>query len=96
MSANITFAEGYEQIEGGEPTFPPVITLPVFDRDCPLIHAGAIIVTSSTEHRGVVLAVAHPGFSTGFFMGMTPADARSTATWLLSAADDIDGGSGKQ
>jgi hypothetical protein len=51
------------------------------------------MVAAAAEYGCVVLALGHPGFEAGFFMGLTPAGARDVARWLAGCADEIDAGS---
>lgn len=79
-----------EMVDGGNPRFPPVLSLPMFERDFALMHAGSIYAGSSIVNRGVIVAIGHPGFEHGFYMGLQPEHARQLATWLNSAAKEIE------
>ena len=85
-----------EVIDDGQPVAPPTISIDLFGRQYPLMHGAASYVASAPEVGSVILAIGHPGFTAGFYMGLSANSARTTAAWLLSAADDLDGGAGKQ
>lgn len=85
-----------EIVEGGKPTFPSVVTIDMFGREYPLMHGSTAYVQAVDEYHGIILALCHPEMKAGMFLGVSPDFARNVATWLLSAADHIDGGRGKQ
>ena len=91
----ISALEG-EEIIGGEPTFPPVIKLDIFERSYPMMHGATIYVQAVDEYNGIVVGVAHPEMRAGLYLGVSPEMARNIAAWLLSSADILDGGRGKQ
>lgn len=84
-----------EFIEGGPPTFPPVITVEMFGREFPLMHGATVLVQPVEEFDGIILALGHPQMEAGLFLGVSPDLARNIAAWLLNAAN-MDGGKGKQ
>lgn len=99
MSGSETYEikeDGSTQVMAGEPSFPPVVAIPIFGREFPLMHGESIVVQGVSEEGGVIVAITHSEMESGLFLGVSPALARSIATWLLSAADDIDGGATKQ
>lgn len=85
-----------EVLRGNQPTFPPVVSVDLYERQYPLMHAERVYVLATPDHSGVTLALAHPEFAAGMFMGLSPDLARAVAAWLIGAANDIDGGRGAQ
>lgn len=88
---HIPSSEG-EVLKCGEPTFPPVVSVDLYARQYPLMHVEAVYVLPAPEFGGVALALAHPQFRSGMFMGLSPDLARTVAAWLVAGANAIDGG----
>lgn len=83
-------APAMEHVDGGKPLAPAAITLPMFGRDYPLAHGAAVLVICDAERRCATLAIGHPDFHAGLFMGLSPDGARNVARWLLESADELD------
>lgn len=80
-----------ELIAGGLPRCPEHILMDMGAGDYPLVHAEKVAVMSAPEFAAVVIGISRSDFAHGFFMGMSPDQARSTAAWLRTSADEIDG-----
>ena len=84
------------EIDGGQPTMEPVLHLDMFGKQYPVAHGGGVWCGANNANNGVILAIGHPQFAFGFFMGLQPDQARQVAAWLTGAADAVDGGRGEQ
>lgn len=84
-----------EIITAGEPGGDPIISLPMFGREYPLMHGGAIFVGSNGDSY-LSVAIGHPELRAGLYMGLSPEQARSVAAWLLAGAAALDPGRGVQ
>ena len=87
-----TFTNGQEGHNWPCPEIEPVIAVPMFGKQFPVMHMQQVLVMPVQDPRVVVLAIGHSQADYGTFMSFTAEQARNVATWFLSAADHLDGG----